>query len=424
MGRYRRDYREPRAAAKMNSELPDADWRHANGLKQLVAALKDEHGGPRYVGGAVRDTLLGLEVADIDLATTLTPDEVIDRLDAARIRAIPTGLEHGTVTAVADSKNYEITTLRRDVATDGRRAVVAFSTDWREDAARRDFTINALYANPQTGEIFDYFEGLRDLDAGVIRFIGDADQRIAEDFLRILRYFRFLARYGHGPVDGKAIAACANGAHGMTALSRERIAQELVKILALHNPVGAVSLMVDNGIFAPFLPELAGNVVQKLTALTDREKIHPHAISLAARLLTLLPKDPVSVDRVAARLKLSNKMREALAIRVSSPQPSTDTIRALAYRSGVECARDAAMLYASDEEFGECLAKLDGWQTPKFDLKGGDLIGMGLIAGPLVARTLRTIEASWISEGFPSAERLAEIAAQSVADARSASKNA
>jgi poly(A) polymerase len=408
----------------MNSVLPDADWRHAAGLKELVAALKDEHGGPRYVGGAVRDTLLGLDVADIDLATTLTPDEVIDRLEAARIKAIPTGLEHGTVTAVADGKNYEITTLRRDVATDGRRAVVAFSTDWREDAARRDFTINALYANPQTGEIFDYFEGLRDLEAGVIHFIGDADQRIAEDFLRILRYFRFFARYGHGPVDAEAIAACANGVHGLTALSRERIAQELIKILALPNPVGAVSLMVDNGIFTPFLPELVGDVVQKLTALTDREKILPQGPSLAARLLTLLPKDEASVDRVAARLKLSNKMREALAIRVSSPQPSADTIRALAYRSGVDCARDAAMLYASDEELGKCLVKLDGWQTPKFELKGGDLIGMGLSAGPVVARTLRTIEASWISEGFPSTDRLAEIAAQSVADARSASKNA
>jgi len=424
MGRHRRDHREPRAAAEMKSVLPDADWRQADGLKQLVAALMDEHGGPRYVGGAVRDTLLGLTVSDVDIATTLTPDEVIDRLEAARIKAIPTGLEHGTVTAVADGKNYEITTLRRDVATDGRRAVVAFSTDWREDAARRDFSINALYANPRTGEIFDYFDGLWDLDAGVIRFIGDADQRIAEDFLRILRYFRFLARYGHGPVDAQSLVACAKGAHGMTALSRERIAQELVKILALPNPVGAVSLMVDNGIFTPFLPELVGDVVHRLTALTDREKTFPHNVSLAARLLTLLPKDPVSVDRVAARLKLSNKMREALAIRVSSSPPTTETIRALAYRSGVECARDSAMLYASDEELGKCLAMLDGWQTPKFDLKGGDLIGMGLTAGPVVAHTLRSIEASWISEGFPSAERLAEIAVQSVAEARSASKNA
>ena len=409
----------------MNSGvLPDADWRHAEGLKQIVAALREDHGGPRIVGGAVRDTLLGLDVSDVDLATPLLPQAVIDRLEAARIKAIPTGLDHGTVTAVADGKNYEITTLRRDVATDGRRAVVAFSTDWREDAARRDFTINTLYADPETGEIFDYFAGLSDLEAGVIRFIGDADQRIAEDYLRILRYFRFLARYGHGPVNAEAIAACAKGAHGLNALSRERLAQELTKILALPSPIRSISLMVDNGIFVPFLPELVGDTVQKLTALTEREKGLSQAISLAARLLTLLPKDPASVDRVAARLKLSNKLREALAARVAVTPPSPDNIRALAYRNGVDCARDAAVLYASDHEIGECLAMLDGWQTPKFDLKGGDLIGMGLSAGPVVARTLREIEALWISEGFPSADRLAEIAAQSVAKARSASKNA
>ena len=175
--------------------LPDVEWRDADGLKRVIAALADDHGGPRIVGGAVRDSLLGIAVTDVDLATILHPDAVIDRLEAARIKAVPTGLDHGTVTAVADGKNYEITTLRRDVATDGRRATVAFATDWREDAARRDFTINALYADPNTGEIFDYFDGLADLESGTIRFIGDADQRIAEDFLRILRYFRFLARF-------------------------------------------------------------------------------------------------------------------------------------------------------------------------------------------------------------------------------------
>ncbi len=193
--------------------LPEAEWRDADSLKRVVAALKDGHGGPRIVGGAVRDTLLGLRVSDVDVATILTPDEVIDRLEAARIKAIPTGLDHGTVTAVADARNYEITTLRRDVATDGRRAVVAFSTDWREDAARRDFTINALYADPETGEIFDYFAGLSDLEAGIVRFIGDADDRIAEDYLRILRYFRFLARYGHGPINAASYCRlCQRGA--------------------------------------------------------------------------------------------------------------------------------------------------------------------------------------------------------------------
>jgi poly(A) polymerase len=408
----------------MSAKLPAAEWRNANGLKRVVAALKDHHNGPRIVGGAVRDTLLGLAVSDVDVATTLTPDEVIDRLEAARIKAIPTGLDHGTVTAVADAKNYEITTLRRDVATDGRRAVVAFSTDWGEDAARRDFTINALYADPETGEIFDYFAGLDDLAAGVIRFIGNADDRIAEDYLRILRYFRFLARYGHGSVDPKAIAACAKGAHGLTALSRERIAQELTKILALPSPVGAIKLMVEHGIFAPFLPELVNDAVERFTGLAEREKAYSQSISLPARLLALLPKNPASVDRVAARLKLSNRLREALAMRVSAPAPDAETVRALAYRCGTDCARDVALLYAADDEIRLCLAQLAGWQVPKFELKGGDIIAMGLTAGPAVAKTLRSVETQWVSEGFPENSRLSEIASQRVAEALSASRKA
>lgn len=408
----------------MSSMLPAAEWRDAEGLKRVVAALKDEHGGPRFVGGAVRDTLLGLAVSDVDVATTLTPREVIDRLEAARIKAIPTGLDHGTITAVANSKNYEVTTLRRDVATDGRRAVVAFSTDWREDAARRDFTINALYADPETGEIFDYFAGLDDLAAGIIRFIGNADDRIAEDYLRILRYFRFLARYGRGPIDAPAIAACAKGAHGLTALSRERIAQELMKMLALPDPVGAIALMVEHRIFAPFLPELVSDAVGRLTKLTEREAAFSKAVSLPARLLTLLPKDPPSVDRVAARFKLSNKLREALAVRVAEPAPNPETIRAVAYRKGTDCARDVAMLFAPDDEIAGCLAQLAEWQVPAFQFKGGDIIAMGLTAGPAVARTLRSVEAQWVSEGFPDNLRLREIASQKVAEALSASRKA
>jgi poly(A) polymerase len=404
--------------------LPDAKWRAAEGLKELVGALHDENGGPRFVGGAVRDSLLGLDVSDVDLATALLPDIVINRLEAARIKAIPTGLDHGTVTAVAGGKNYEITTLRRDVATDGRRAVVAFATDWREDAARRDFTINALYADPQTGEIFDYFGGLEDLTSGTVRFIGDADQRIAEDFLRILRFFRFLARYGRGQVDDLAIRACANGTHGLTALSRERIAQELTKLLALPDPVFAVKLMAEHKIFAPFLPELPENAAANLAKLVEWEKRLLQTPSVPARLLTLLPKNPNIVERVAARLKLSNKMREGLAIRVSAPQPTADNIRSLAYGNGMSCARDAAMLYAPNSDIAACLAQLDNWEVPKFSLRGGELIAMGLAPGPVVAKTLHAIEALWISEGFPDADRLAEIAAQNVAEARSASRKA
>lgn len=408
----------------MSANLPKAEWCDADGFKRVVAALRDHQGGPRIVGGAVRDTLLRLDVSDVDLATNLTPDEVIDRLELARIKAVPTGIDHGTITAVADGRNYEITTLRRDVATDGRRAVVAFSTDWREDAARRDFTINALYADPETGEIFDYFGGLDDLAAGVIRFIGEADQRIAEDYLRILRYFRFMARYGHGPVDSQSIAACAKGVHGLTALSRERIAQELTKILALPNPVGTVLLMIDHCIFAPFLPELVGDAAERLVTLTEREKRFSGSISLPARLLALLPKDPVTVDRVAARLKLSNKMREALTQRVSASVPDAGTIRAFAYRFGLECAHDVVLLFAPDLLVGPCMAQLAGWQIPSFEFKGGDIIAMGLTAGPAVAKTLQSVEAQWISEGFPDKRRLGEIAFQRVAEAASASRKA
>lgn len=404
--------------------LSDADWRHVDGLRQVVAALQDEHGGPRYIGGAVRDTLLGLDVADVDLATVLLPQMVIDRLEAARIKAVPTGLDHGTVTAVVDGKNYEITTLRRDVATDGRRATVAFATDWREDAARRDFTINALYADPQTSEIFDYFGGLADLEVGIVRFIGDADQRIAEDFLRILRYFRFLARFGHGPVDKVALQACAKGAHGLTALSRERIAQELTRLLLLADPVRSVGLMVQNHIFPPFLPELSATAPSALGQLVGREQSYGQPISLPARLLTLLPKDASAVDKVAARLKLSNRLRESLAKRLTALTPTAASIRAIAYRSSLDCARDVAMLYADDLELAACLAKLDGWALPKLSIKGGDLIALGLPAGPLVAKTLQVVEACWVSEDFPSPARQTELTRQLVGEALSASRKA
>ena len=405
-------------------KLPDAEWQATEGLRRVVAALQDEHGGPRYVGGAVRDSLLDMDVSDVDIATVQLPQMVIDRLEAARIKAVPTGLDHGTVTAVVDGKNYEITTLRRDVATDGRRATVAFATDWREDAARRDFTMNALYADPQTGEIFDYFGGLPDLEAGIVRFIGDADQRIAEDYLRILRYFRFLARYGHGPVDDAAIRACAKGAHGLTALSRERIAQELTRLLSLADPVQSVELMVENHIFAPFLPELSDTASSTLSQLVSREQSYHQSVSLPARLLTLLPSDTAAVDKVAARLKLSNRLRESLAKRLAAPKPTAETVRSIAYRSTVDCARDVAMLYADDSELAECLAKLEGWALPELSVKGGDLIALGLPAGPLVAKTLQAVDAGWVSEDFPPPARQTELARQLVAEALSASKKA
>jgi poly(A) polymerase len=415
MGRDGGDHRQSGAATGMTPvRLPDADWQHADGLKCVLAALDDVYGGPRYVGGAVRDTLLGLPVSDVDIATALLPDEVINRLEAAGIKAIPTGIEHGTVTAAVAGKNYEITTLRRDVATDGRRATVAFATDWQEDASRRDFTINALYAAPKSGEVFDYFEGLSDLDARRLRFIGDANQRIAEDFLRILRYFRFLARYGGGQIDGDAIQACAAGAHGLTALSRERIAQELTRILGLKNPVASVDLMIDNGIFTPFLPELASDAAKKLLHLVEREAQFAQPVSLPARFLALLTRDSVAADKVAARLKLSSKMREGFAQRLRAGVPTPFNVRAIAYRADIDTARDAVMLYADDAAVQECLVRLEQWDIPTLSIKGGELIVMGLPAGPVVAKTLQAIETSWVAEDFPDAARQRELAVQAV----------
>jgi len=415
MGRDGGDHRQSRAAAGMTlARLPDAEWQHHDGLKRILAALEDVYGGPRYVGGAVRDTLLGLPVSDVDIATALLPNEVINRLEAAGIKAIPTGIEHGTVTAAVDGKNYEITTLRRDVATDGRRATVAFATDWQEDASRRDFTINALYADPKSAEVFDYFDGLSDLEARRLRFIGDAHQRIAEDFLRILRYFRFLARYGGGQIDADAIAACATGAHGLTALSRERIAQELTRILGLKNPVASVRLMIANGIFTPFLPELSGSAADDLLHLVEREAQFAQPVSLLARFLALLTRDSVAADKVAARLKLSNKMREGFALRLRAGVPTPFNVRAIAYRADIDTARDAVMLYAVDPDVPECLARLEQWDIPTLLIRGGELIVMGLPAGPLVAKTLQAIEAAWIEENFPDAARQGALAVQAV----------
>jgi poly(A) polymerase len=403
--------------------LPDAPWRNSEGLKAIVAALSDDEEGPRIVGGAVRDSLLGLQVSDIDLATKLAPDVVIDRLEAVRIKAIPTGIDHGTITAVAHDQTFEITTLRRDVSTDGRRATVAFSQDWQEDAARRDFTINALYADPVSGEVYDYFGGLEDLKSHSLRFIGDPTQRIAEDHLRILRYFRFLARFGGDSVDEAALIACRDAAKSLMALSRERIASELLKIMGTAKPVFAVSLMVDNGIFASFLPELSDDAAFSLKRLVDREQTHLMQPSLTARLLSILPHDAATVDKVAMRLKLSNRMRVDMASRLSDKAPTSQTIRALAYQTDLECARDTAMLFADESALAGCLAKLVAWSSPRFPIKGGDLIARGLSAGPVVAKTLKAIEAAWIEEDFPGASRAEILTDQLVAGALLATKN-
>lgn len=372
----------------------EAPWMHREDLSALVAALGHENA--RYVGGAVRDTLLGLPVKDIDMATVLRPETVIERLKAAGIRSVPTGIEHGTVTAVLPGGPVEITTLRHDVSTDGRRATVAFASDWREDAARRDFTINALYAEPATGEIFDWFGGRQDLDNRHVRFIGDARQRIREDHLRILRYFRFQARFGHVPADEEAESACAELAATLKGLSRERVGMETMNLLGLPDPAPTVQRMAELGVLAVILPEAdpAG-----LAALIAAETAQGHAPDAIRRLAALLPAQPALAEHVASRFRLSAAQKKRLAT-AAARNGAAGEPRTLAYRLGREPALDRLLIEGADT------AALSGWEIPRLPLKGGEIVARGVGVGPEVARVLRQVEQAWIAEGFPDAARV------------------
>jgi poly(A) polymerase len=369
--------------------LPAADWTRREDLAALVAALGP--GTARYVGGAVRDTLLDLTVKDVDIATTLVPQEVMNRLQPAGIKCIPTGIEHGTITAVIPFGPIEITTLRHDVSTDGRRATVAFAGDWREDAARRDFTMNALYADPETLEISDYFGGLSDLDARRVRFIGDARQRIREDHLRILRYFRFQARFGSQPADAEAETACAELAATLKGLSRERIAMELLNLLSLPDPAAAVARMAELGVLPVILPEADAAALPPLIAAERSDQVPPDPLR---RLAALLPADPPAVDQAGARLRLSTAQRKRLAAAAARTAEPGEP-RALAYRLGRAEAIDRLLIA------GHSTIPLAGWDIPRLPLKGGDVVARGVGAGPEVARTLRLLEDRWIAAGFP-----------------------
>jgi poly(A) polymerase len=385
-------------------KLAHAEWQAAPEMRRLLDVLGGEEGETRYVGGCVRDTLLGLPVSDIDLATRLLPDEVMERLKRASIRAVPTGLAHGTVTAVLAGRPVEVTTLRRDVATDGRRATVAYTEDWKEDAARRDFTINALSADPSSGEVFDYFGGEADLDERRVRFIGDALTRIAEDHLRILRFFRFHARFGRGDPDAAGLDACTARANDLMALSRERIADELLKVLALPDPAPTVALMTERGILRPVLPEIEPGSVPALATLIRAEVAAGVAPEALRRLAALLPPDPELAAAVAARLRFSKRAARRLESAAARGQGREAEPEPLAYRLGRDEAVDRLLLCGTDPA---AVRRLDGWAKPRFPLTGGDLIALGLPPGPVVARTLQAVEREWVEGGFVEGEAAA-----------------
>ena len=401
----------------MELRLDAEKWRKRRGMTRLLRALAADEGQTRYVGGAVRDELLGLPVSDVDLATRLLPEDVVERLEKARIKAVPTGIDHGTVTAVSDGQPVEITSLRRDVSTDGRRATIAFTDDWKEDAARRDFTINALSADPVTGEIFDYFGGLDDLEGRHIRFIGNPLQRIAEDHLRILRFFRFHARFGSGEPDAAALDACTARANDLMALSRERIADELLKLLGMPDPSPTMRIMLERGILKPVLPEIEAQRIADLDTLISSERAAGIAPDAIRRLAALLPRDPLLAEKIAVRLRLSNKARKRLACAAGTELFAN--FRALAYRTGSECAADRLLLAGRARDAAEVAA----WKPPRLPIGGGALIARGLPEGPVVARTLRQIEDRWVDSGFPTGEAFERIVAELLGQARSAAQS-
>jgi poly(A) polymerase len=402
-------------------------WMRTKEVCAVMAALTTPDGEARFVGGAVRNALLDGKVDDIDIATPLLPDDVSRRLEQANIAALPTGIEHGTVTAVLNGRAFEVTTLRRDVSTDGRRAVVAFSGNWQEDAARRDFTINALYASFD-GELFDYNGGISDLAAGRIRFIGDPVQRIREDYLRILRLFRFQAWYGKGEIDEPALRAAAVEREGMRILSGERIRKELLRLLEAENPVQAVRAMQRHHILAEILSgDTKPDRFERLVAIDTGNFFQPDPL---LRLIALVGNGQTSAQALSERLKLSNEDRDRLmdlssATEQLTPYLPVREVRRILYRLGRPQFRDRVLLAWADDgkpsdavPWRALLALADAWVRPRFPLTGRDVMAAGISEGPLVGRILSEIENWWIDSDFTDdtfslAERL-KAAAQAV----------
>jgi len=373
-------------------------WMRDAATRRVMRALTTSDAEPRFVGGAVRDALLGRAPREIDIATPLGPDAVMQRLGAAGIRAVPTGIAHGTVTAVTPKRIFEITTLRRDVETDGRHAKVAFGVDWAADAQRRDFTMNALSLDLR-GRLYDDVGGLADLKAGRVRFVGDAATRIREDVLRLLRYYRFFAYYGKGAGDRAARAACRAAARLLPTLSAERVAAEFLKLLAAPEPLPALRMMQADGVLKAVLPESVG-----LARLRRLVALEPTADPIR-RLAALIARD---AGVVADRFKLSGAQRERLEALLAKLAIALGADRAAQrralYRWGAAVYADRVLLAAAGRPRSRGVRKLlrlaQSWKNPRFPLRGRDLLAAGIAPGPEVGVLLAALEAWWIKGDF------------------------
>ena len=388
--------------------LSPQDWMTAPATRKVVAALTAKGSEVRFVGGCVRDALCGRPVGDIDLATPDPPETVMALLSGAGLKSVPTGLSHGTITAVAGHQPFEITTLRHDVESHGRHATVAFTDDWEIDAARRDFTFNALSCRPD-GTLFDPFGGQADLAAGRVRFVGAARARIEEDYLRLLRFFRFHAHYGQAALDQEGLAAASELAPQLARLSGERIRTELLKLLGAENPVPVLEVMQHHRILAAVLPELGD--CGPLAALVARG-LEAESPDRLLRLAALLPADGAAATAVARKLRLSNNEATRL---VAATEGRSDLglsatpadLRRRIYQRGQTAVADALRLeWAGRLAAGEridaqpALAIADDWRPPNFPLQGRDVLGLGVAAGAAVGRLLKAVEDWWIDQDF------------------------
>ena len=390
--------------------LKDAPWLREGTLARLIAVLDTEGEEARVVGGAVRNALLGEPIGDIDLATTAVPDEVIRRVTAAGFKPVPTGIEHGTVTVVIDGRPFEVTTLREDVETFGRHANVRFGRDWRKDAERRDFTMNALSATA-AGAVHDTVGGLDDLKMRRVRFIGEAAARIAEDYLRILRFFRFHAAYGHGAPDRAGVQACIAGRAGLAQLSRERVRMETLKLLLAKYAGAALATMSDAGLLLQVLGGVADLAAfERMVKIDAAQRRSPDPVRRFGALAVRIPED---ADRLQQRLRLSNVEHERLQSMSEgwwriSPARERDA-RVQLYRIGPQRYLDRVLMawaHSPDDAWDKAWAALcalpEHWIVPVFPIKAAEFIARGVPHGPALGVALRLAEDAWIEADFPS----------------------
>jgi poly(A) polymerase len=408
-----------------------ADWLADKNLKRLLAALSEAGEEARIAGGAVRNALIGEPVADIDIATTNRPEETMRRARAAGFKAVPTGIEHGTITVVIAGKGYEVTTLRADVETDGRHAKVSFGRDWKADAERRDFSINALYAKAD-GTVVDLVGGIADIAARRLRFIGDAEKRIREDYLRILRFFRFFAWYGAGRPDADGLKACARLKEGLDRLSAERVWAELKKLLSAPDPSRALLWMRQAGVLSRVLPESEKWGIDAVHGLIAAERDLGWPVQPLLRLAAMVPPDAARMKAMAERLRFSsdeaNRMQRwaltptieakttegmlAKTLYLGDRQAVVDRLKLSLSAARARVATDDAALTEAGG-YARLLGYAEKWEKPAFPVKGADMSALGLSPGPKFGALLKTLETEWVEKGFqPDRGALLERAAE------------